>query len=211
MGNNATLAKLLGIRETGPLDPLESFPIGNVGELDEPVSLITLGQRIDSALGRQPLLISGGDHPIRTVGWCTGGAQSYIDKAVCAGVDVFISGEISESTVHPRGRKEFTILLLVIMQQSVAACRLLGSGCRSTGVLNNASSIYRTLFDKRKLNADCFFLLRDKNASNFSGESFYSHWGEGKYENSDSIYLCSVVFLPSSLGGVSCSCEQHSS
>ena len=100
MGNNATLAALLSIRETGPLDPLESRPIGNIGELNKPVTLEKFGQRVNSALGREPLLISGGDHPIQTVGWCTGGAQNYIDKALTAGVDAFISGEISESTVH---------------------------------------------------------------------------------------------------------------
>ena len=100
MGNNATLAKLLGIRETGPLDPLESKPIGNIGELDTPVTLEDFGCVVGNALGRKPLLISGGDHLVKTVGWCTGGAQGYIDKALAAGVDAFISGEISESTVH---------------------------------------------------------------------------------------------------------------
>jgi putative NIF3 family GTP cyclohydrolase 1 type 2 len=34
------------------------------------------------------------------VGWCTGAAQSYIEAAVAQGLDAFISGEISESTVH---------------------------------------------------------------------------------------------------------------
>ena len=100
MGNNAILANLLNIRETGPLDPLENKPIGNIGELETPVSLDEFGRRVNSALGREPLLISGGGHPVKTVGWCTGGAQSYIDKALAAGVDAFISGEISESTVH---------------------------------------------------------------------------------------------------------------
>ena len=34
------------------------------------------------------------------MGWCTGAAQSYIDAAVEKGLDAFISGEISEQTVH---------------------------------------------------------------------------------------------------------------
>ncbi|MCL6268876.1 Nif3-like dinuclear metal center hexameric protein [Sansalvadorimonas sp. 2012CJ34-2] len=100
MGNNATLASMLNICETGPLDPLESRPIGNIGELDTPETLEDFGKRVGGVLGREPLLISGGDHPIKTIGWCTGGAQGYIDKALAAGVDAFISGEISESTVH---------------------------------------------------------------------------------------------------------------
>jgi putative NIF3 family GTP cyclohydrolase 1 type 2 len=34
------------------------------------------------------------------VAWCTGGAQGYLDQAVDLGVDAYISGEISEQTVH---------------------------------------------------------------------------------------------------------------
>ena len=45
-------------------------------------------------------MISGGNHPVKSVAWCTGGAQGYIQHAVAAGVDVYISGEISENTVH---------------------------------------------------------------------------------------------------------------
>ena len=41
-----------------------------------------------------------GRGPIRRVAWCTGGAQGYIDKAVAAGVDAYITGEISEPTAH---------------------------------------------------------------------------------------------------------------
>ncbi|MNL00108.1 putative GTP cyclohydrolase 1 type 2 [compost metagenome] len=34
------------------------------------------------------------------MGWCTGGAQGYFDAAVAAGVDVYLSGEVSEQTTH---------------------------------------------------------------------------------------------------------------
>ena len=44
--------------------------------------------------------IAGQAAKIESVGWCTGAAQSYIDAAVEQGLDAFISGEISEQTVH---------------------------------------------------------------------------------------------------------------
>ena len=100
MGNNATLAQLLGIMVTGPLDPAERRPVGNIGELDQSMPLADLATRIEQRLGRKPLVISGGNHPVKSVAWCTGGAQGYIQHAVAAGVDVYISGEISENTVH---------------------------------------------------------------------------------------------------------------
>jgi len=64
------------------------------------MSLAEMGALVTDKLGREPLLVSGGDHVIQKVAWCTGGAQSYIDKLVGQGVDAYISGEISESTVH---------------------------------------------------------------------------------------------------------------
>lgn len=100
MGNNAQLAKLMGWQIAGGLEPGARFPIGNWGTTNTPVTLDELGQDIQTKLGRQPLLISGGDHEIKTIGWCTGAAQSMIDKALDTGTDAFVSGEISESTVH---------------------------------------------------------------------------------------------------------------
>ena len=37
---------------------------------------------------------------IRRIGWCTGGGQGYIDTAIAAGVDLYLTGEASEQTFH---------------------------------------------------------------------------------------------------------------
>ena len=37
---------------------------------------------------------------IQKVAWCTGAAQSYIEHAIALEVDAFITGEVSEQTVH---------------------------------------------------------------------------------------------------------------
>jgi dinuclear metal center YbgI/SA1388 family protein len=97
LGNNAQLAKLFGFTTEGVMD---SQGIGNYGRLKEYMSLENLAIKIEKDLDRKPLLISGGDHAIRRIAWCSGGAQDWIHKAVELGVDAFISGEISESTVH---------------------------------------------------------------------------------------------------------------
>jgi len=97
LGNNAQLAKRLNIQVE---DVMNDQGIGNFGRLQEYISLSQLGSKIETSLNRKPLLISAGDHAIRRVAWCTGGAQSYINEAVEAGVDAYISGEISEQTVH---------------------------------------------------------------------------------------------------------------
>lgn len=100
LGNNAQLAKVLGFAIEGGLQSGEQRPIGNVGSLTQPLALEQLGAQVAEKLGRQPLLISGGDHPIRRIAWCTGGAQGYIEQAAALGADAYLSGEISEQTVH---------------------------------------------------------------------------------------------------------------
>ena len=100
LGNNARLAALLGLEMEGPLDPVASPAIGNIGRLEPGLSLAALEQRILGRLGRQPQVISGGDHEIHRVAWCTGAAERMIEQAVAQGADAYISGEISEPVVH---------------------------------------------------------------------------------------------------------------
>jgi putative NIF3 family GTP cyclohydrolase 1 type 2 len=45
-------------------------------------------------------VIGDGHKQIKNIALCTGAAQGYIEQAVAADVDVYISGEISEQTVH---------------------------------------------------------------------------------------------------------------
>ncbi|MGF1643567.1 MAG: Nif3-like dinuclear metal center hexameric protein [Thiotrichales bacterium] len=96
-GNNAQLARVLDLEVVGPLNP---EGIGNHGRIRAPVGASTLAAKIERALGRKPLVIAGGEHSIATVAWCTGAAQGYIEQAANLGIDAFISGEISEHTVH---------------------------------------------------------------------------------------------------------------
>ncbi len=97
LGNNAQLAELFDFTTEGIMD---TQGVGNYGRLHEYISLEDFAKKVEKTLNRQPLFISGGDHAIRRIAWCSGGAQSWIYKAIELGVDAFISGEISENTVH---------------------------------------------------------------------------------------------------------------
>ncbi|MBO1519039.1 Nif3-like dinuclear metal center hexameric protein [Oceanisphaera pacifica] len=101
LGNNAQLAALLNIVNTGPLEPGNALSVARYGELSTPVSGEQLSERLQSVLGR-PILHVGDNAPvqIRRVGFCTGGGQGFIDLAAEQGMDAFITGEVSEKTVH---------------------------------------------------------------------------------------------------------------
>ena len=70
------------------------------GSLSHPVTLKDFSAHLESVLQREPLVIGDLDKVVRNIAWCTGAAQGYMDAAVELGVDVFISGEISEQTTH---------------------------------------------------------------------------------------------------------------
>ena len=55
---------------------------------------------MSTALQREPVVVQTPAREIRKVAWCTGGAQSYFEAAIAAGVDAFITGEISEPQAH---------------------------------------------------------------------------------------------------------------
>ncbi|MCB1664183.1 MAG: Nif3-like dinuclear metal center hexameric protein [Pseudomonadales bacterium] len=100
LGNNAQLGKLLGFTVTGDMGKQNNNPIGLTGELETPLSGAALAALIGERLGRTPLHVPGAAQTIRTVAWCTGAAQNYIELAWKAGVDAYITGEVSEQTVH---------------------------------------------------------------------------------------------------------------
>jgi dinuclear metal center YbgI/SA1388 family protein len=97
-GNNAQLAIRCGF----PLP--EATPAGRGlvwrSHLPEPLGPAQLGERLTRQLDRQVLHIPGDGRQIAKVGWCTGAAQGFIEEAASLGLDAYISGEISEATVH---------------------------------------------------------------------------------------------------------------
>ena len=97
LGNNAQLALRLGWTVTGNFGEQD---IGFVGVPPAPTLAGDLAQQLERVLGRAPLLIGDPKHPVARIAWCSGGAQDYFEVALATGADVFISGEISEQTVH---------------------------------------------------------------------------------------------------------------
>ena len=98
LGNNAMLGKLMGVEQPAPLDPADpNLPLF-MGSLPKPVGLQALGTELAEKLGRTPLIV--GHREVQKLAWCTGAGQHYIDRAVEAGADVYITGEVSEQTIH---------------------------------------------------------------------------------------------------------------
>lgn len=99
LGNNAQLGSRLGLIPDarfgedglGWLGSASDRALKSVGDL----ALI-----IEARLGRAPLVIGDPSQPLGRIGWCTGAAQNLLGDAIAAGATTYLSGEISEPTVH---------------------------------------------------------------------------------------------------------------
>jgi dinuclear metal center YbgI/SA1388 family protein len=97
LGNNTQLGKLLGLVEQGRFGEQN---IACVGSLAQPQTLAQFTQQIAHGLQRTPQVIGDGARGIRSVAWCSGGAQGYFEMAIAQGVDAYLTGEISEQSYH---------------------------------------------------------------------------------------------------------------
>ena len=98
LGNNAGLGRALGVSQASPLCPDDfNLPVF-VGALPGAVPQDVLAEQLEASLGRT--VLSEGTGQVQRLAWCTGGGQGYIDAAADAGADLFVSGEVSEQTIH---------------------------------------------------------------------------------------------------------------
>ncbi|HET7460825.1 MAG TPA: Nif3-like dinuclear metal center hexameric protein [Longimicrobium sp.] len=91
VGNNAVLARELGMDVRGSFGAYKGTPVGVWGELD--VTRDELRARLETALAGPVQLVAGGPERIRRAGVITGGGADEIAAAAAAGLDAFITGE----------------------------------------------------------------------------------------------------------------------
>jgi dinuclear metal center YbgI/SA1388 family protein len=96
VGNNAGLARLLGILDPEPFDEYRGAPMGASGHLI--MARDALAARLEELLGDEVHVIAGGPETTTRVGIITGGAGSRILQAAEAGLDTFITGEGAHHT-----------------------------------------------------------------------------------------------------------------
>jgi len=100
LGNNAQLGQRLGLQVQGTLGEQDLVLWGTRPDGQAFADASALASVVSQSLQREPVVVQTPAREIRKVAWCTGGAQSYFEAAIAAGVDAFITGEISEPQAH---------------------------------------------------------------------------------------------------------------
>lgn len=96
LGNNAQLAKRLQFSPDGRFGEQELGWLGSTSAR----TVAELAASVERALGRAPIVIGDPAQAVQRIAWCTGAAQGSLDAAIAAGATAYLSGEISEQTVH---------------------------------------------------------------------------------------------------------------
>lgn len=92
VGNNALLAKALGLTSPKPALELKGQAAGVIGKV-KPVSREQFAKRISEAVGGNVHVAPGGPEMIKSVLVVTGGAGSEVSRAATLGIDAFVTGE----------------------------------------------------------------------------------------------------------------------
>ena len=101
VGNAAAIARRLGMAAWTPFGDYQGVATGVQGELPESWEAAGLQRRLETLLNH-PVLLASPDPaaPIRTLGIITGGANGEWRQALAAGLDAYLTGEMSEHDWH---------------------------------------------------------------------------------------------------------------
>lgn len=100
LGNNAVMARKLGVKQIESAFPFNGVPIGIVGLLEPAIAAGDLFASIAKLTERDPFVVADGPEMIGKIGIVTGGGPKLVNDASRLGLDLYITGEPNEAAVH---------------------------------------------------------------------------------------------------------------
>jgi len=111
VGNNAELARLLGLQETRPFGDYHGVEIGVAGVLEPPLEIPALLGRLIQVQGTPPIRVLGhGPEKAHRVGCISGMAADFIAQVDKAGLDTFVTGETSHTFFHQAAERKLNVI-----------------------------------------------------------------------------------------------------
>jgi len=97
LGNNATIARKLGITEPQPFGIYHGLPIGFRGTLKQPQDAASIAKILGFGPETGLHILNFGKKKISTIGIVSGGAPNTVQEAIELNLDAFLTGEPSHA------------------------------------------------------------------------------------------------------------------
>ncbi|HNY20722.1 MAG TPA: Nif3-like dinuclear metal center hexameric protein [Treponemataceae bacterium] len=135
VGNNAGIARALGIGEIEPFGEWRGSVIGCRGEFPKALGIDEAIARLFPD-GRQPAhILPFGPKAIRSVGIVSGGASDEVHEAIALGLDLYITGEFEHEAYHPAMEAGINVIAGGHYQTETFGVRLVAERlARETGI-----------------------------------------------------------------------------
>ncbi|MGB4009026.1 MAG: Nif3-like dinuclear metal center hexameric protein [Bacillota bacterium] len=98
VGNNAELARILGIKNARPFLRYKGSLIGLIGDI-EAVNIHEVARLLENQIGSGIQVFPFSRRKITSVAICSGGGGGDLDQAIEAGADLYLTGEASHEAV----------------------------------------------------------------------------------------------------------------
>jgi dinuclear metal center YbgI/SA1388 family protein len=122
IGNNALLARQLGLKATRGFIPNEGGPVGRIAPSRVPRA--SLRRKLESLYPRVIAIEFGSARP-RSVAFCSGSGNSAVPALLAAGVDTLVTGELREEWFNVAQERKLNLYLCGHYATEVHAVRAL--------------------------------------------------------------------------------------
>ncbi len=135
VGNNAGIARAIGLGDLKPFGEWRGAVIGFRGELSESLGIDEILSRLFPD-GRQPAhILPFGPKKIRSVGIVSGGASDEVHEAIALGLDLYVTGEFEHEAYHPAMEAGINVIAGGHYQTETFGVRLVAERlARETGI-----------------------------------------------------------------------------
>ncbi|VVB67607.1 NIF3 (NGG1p interacting factor 3) [Candidatus Norongarragalina meridionalis] len=108
LGNNAEMARRLGVKKLRPFAEYDGIRCGLTGELPKAIPLAELARKVEKAVGGKARVFALGKKNVKRVGLITGGGGFGVLDAKCG--DVLVTGEFGHSKYHFAKEKGINVI-----------------------------------------------------------------------------------------------------
>jgi dinuclear metal center YbgI/SA1388 family protein len=126
VGNNAELARIIGLAELAPFGDYHGRPIGFQGRLATPLKLAHLAARFAGRLGGEPATLAFGPPLVQAIGIVSGGGSSTLEEAIERRLDCLVTGEGTHPDHHAALEGRINVLYLGHYRSETVGVRAVG-------------------------------------------------------------------------------------